>query len=629
MLNLITRVIQARQGRSNKARTSWLPTTLAALLLVGSGCSKNSDKGKPPPKDPNPVVVLPGKEKEKDNDPPKEKDPPKEEVGQILKKDVALEAQLAVDALKARMALKEKEEKILAALARLPGVRSKAGEIGYLTDAYSPMTFSPDGALLAVCKPDPKTGGTLIRIMDFATGKEIHQLPGHDKEIKHLTFSADGSLLFSAAQDNCVKQWDVKTGKLQKTIPLDVIFESFCADGKTMVGKSGGIVILDAKTGKEQAKLKTGILVGSVAVSQSGKRAATSVDKKVTLWDLSTQKKIAESTADFLIGKMAFSPDGWSLVLQGIVDIGNWKLVLWDLESNKQRLLRERLDLRSVAFSPDGKFLVYSSAVGLGCIDLSTGKEGRLLMDSPSRFTRFSPGGNILAVSMGTATYFWPAMELLDPAGMADPAALDEFAKLGEVRWRGKSVAFLPYTNLPPGDGLAKLKGLAPVTELYLGYLENLRDADLGPLKDISRLELISLAHSKTITDAGLAHLQALDKLKSLDLTFALKITDAGLANLKKMSKLEALNLTGAPISDKGLEHLAGLSELKSLKLKFVSISSAGLANFKGMAKLDTLELDGQAIDDAGLAYLAGMSKMASLNIEGTKIMPGWPILRT
>jgi WD40 repeat protein len=65
------------------------------------------------------------------------------------------------------------------------------------------LAFAPDDRLLA-------TGGRdgIVRLWDPASGKQVHELAGHDGEVSSLAWSPDSRRLVSAA-GNVAIVWDV------------------------------------------------------------------------------------------------------------------------------------------------------------------------------------------------------------------------------------------------------------------------------------------------------------------------------------------------------------------------------------------------------------------------------------
>ena len=101
--------------------------------------------------------------------------------------------------------------------------------------------FSPDARFIASSGGGnpfwrtigKQTPGEII-IWDAYTGQQLHTLKGHKFAIPDIAFSPDGKTLASAS--DCVRLWDVQTGKLLKEygrgIRSDVV--AFSPDGKTL-----------------------------------------------------------------------------------------------------------------------------------------------------------------------------------------------------------------------------------------------------------------------------------------------------------------------------------------------------------------------------------------------------------
>jgi WD40 repeat protein len=103
-------------------------------------------------------------------------------------------------------------------------------------NAYSPVVFSPDGALLAT-----RGGGSQVKLWDPGTGVLLHTLAGHSQAILDFCFSPDGRRLATTSLDGTVKLWDPGSGTLLASFvnlppehPKEIATEwiSFTPDGR-------------------------------------------------------------------------------------------------------------------------------------------------------------------------------------------------------------------------------------------------------------------------------------------------------------------------------------------------------------------------------------------------------------
>lgn len=131
--------------------------------------------------------------------------------------------------------------------------------------------------------------------------------------------------------------------------------------------------------------------------------------------------------------------------------------------------------------------------------------------------------------------------------------------------------------NVPAG--LANLKGLKKLQELYLAY-QPITDSNLSQIAGLKSLKVLSLYKTK-VSDAGMSHLAGLSGLQDLDLAFT-KVTDAGVANLKGLGELKRLNLAFTGVTDASVGHLKGLA-----KLEYVSVGGSKITD-KGVEALQT-----------------------------------------
>ncbi len=119
----------------------------------------------------------------------------------------------------------------------------------------------------------------------------------HDGDLAatHVAFSADGAKLLSCGQDNTVRIWDVKTGRLAQTLvgpDGNKVITATCAmpDGKRILAATGAgtLCLWTTADGKLVASTRASDkALHGLALSPDGKIAATcSADQVIQLWRL-------------------------------------------------------------------------------------------------------------------------------------------------------------------------------------------------------------------------------------------------------------------------------------------------------------------------------------------------------
>lgn len=173
--------------------------------------------------------------------------------------------------------------------------------------------------------------------------------------------------------------------------------------------------------GKLVATLKghSGI-VRAVLFSPDGKLLFSSgEDKTVKQWSVETQSELKTLLEDDLpIVYMAVSPDGKLLATSSgvVTPRKNGKVKLWDIKTGKGIRTIEENRLTSLAFSPDGKWLVCRNRwLVLTLFDVETG--------SPRRALSQTFGGASVKFSPMAAR--WPRRIAMEPPGSTtSPPAL-------------------------------------------------------------------------------------------------------------------------------------------------------------------------------------------------------------
>ena len=168
------------------------------------------------------------------------------------------------------------------------------------------------------------------------------------------------------------------------------------------------------------------------------------------------------------------------------------------------------------------------------------------------------------------------------------------------------------------GAVLANLKSLTRLRVLNASG-DELTDASLVPLNELTELQELGLWGADNVTDRGIANLRGLHQLRKLHLCRA-HLTDAGLENLDGLNQLEELDLTYTKIAGDGLRHLKGLTLLKVLNLSQTDVGDAAVVQIKSLPRLVRLDLGATKITDIASRDLSRLTQLEYLNLTLTRI---------
>lgn len=293
-----------------------------------------------------------------------------------------------------------------------------------------------------------------VKILDFATGKELKTLNGHKHYVSSVEFSPDDKNILTASYDMTLKIWDAATGKELKSMRgnnSSFFFAVYSCDGKKVAGISPStdkpIIIWDAATGKELKALAGHLSdVTSADFSLDGKQLLTaSSDKTIRMWDVdfnneanvfARNKNLSINWEEVLCpdGKYIISSnDGKNLIVTNvetgeevatlphndyvystafsndgnvIVSAAENKLFFWDaVTGEKIRTVDENTEgINTIAFNPKGRVFVTTSFkdFSVRIWDAKTGKEINKLATSNDYVNKtvYSPDGKYIVISV-------------------------------------------------------------------------------------------------------------------------------------------------------------------------------------------------------------------------------------
>lgn len=192
------------------------------------------------------------------------------------------------------------------------------------------LDWSADGSLFAT--EGPEESG-LVDIRDAETGEPVHAFEGHESDVNTVAFSADGSMVATAADDGFLRVWDAPTGAAITEVGSprgeDLVWgPSFSPDGALVAGSWAAESVIRV------VEVATGTVVREI----TGHRA------------FSTD----------------FSPDGTQLLLGRMAGV---QPVVIDLVTGEVRHeLGEGGFTREARYSPDGRWIATADEFGVARI---------------------------------------------------------------------------------------------------------------------------------------------------------------------------------------------------------------------------------------------------------------------
>jgi WD40 repeat protein len=331
--------------------------------------------------------------------------------------------------------------------------RQRALLTGHAADIRS-VAVSHDGATLASASDDKA-----IRLWNVVSGQERSVLNEHRGKIRTVAFSPDGGLLASGGDDDRrIIFWDVKSGRQLKELdgPGSVTSVAFSPDGRSLASAAEGnnpIFIWDVASGEKQAELRGHEShVRSLEFSRDGKVLVSGGDSTVRVWDLSTRRETVEPIeAGTSVAKVAISPDGTT-----VASSAYWPqaVLLRDLRGNKEPIELNTggsQGQNSIAYSPDGKTLAYTSGemrFNVVLWDLPNGMPRAILEGSATTLSMmFTPDGKQLVTGHSNGHV---ALWDVDVEGWPRRACEIANRNLTREEWKAFISEDLPYRAVCP-----------------------------------------------------------------------------------------------------------------------------------------------------------------------------------
>lgn len=279
----------------------------------------------------------------------------------------------------------------------------------------STFAFSPDGAFLAIGRYEE------VILYDLRLHREIKRhLTGHTKNIATIAFSPDGTFVAASAEDQTIVLWEAQNQRHLSTFEGDSTVNCLLFDpsGRDLLSGSadGTITLWDLAPMKAIGTPveKLGAAISSIFLGADGRvRALALENERVLVLDVNDDPPLGhrvKASPDAGFSNVAFSPDGRFLVFGGeFGEILEWNVARDDL--NGEPLSDHGRKVSSLVYAPDGKVLVSGSVDGSVIFwDMNT----RAVLSGPIKAHRSpvwslacSPDGKIVVSGGDAELIYW------------------------------------------------------------------------------------------------------------------------------------------------------------------------------------------------------------------------------
>jgi RNA polymerase sigma factor (sigma-70 family) len=362
----------------------------------------------------------------------------------------------------------------------LPGFRSFSSPVG--------VAISPDGKHIALSGSKPTTGNPpgydpVRLVVDATSGKEVGRLSVTDHDVDlGLAFTPDGKSLMSLQGTGLFRIDEIASGAeiLRREFPRDSTGSmTISPDGKLVAIWTGAntkkLYVWDWQGDAEPRGLKLPRdRVDRPVFSPDGKAlfACDDLEPFVYEWDVTTGdlKHQIELRDNIYPNGVAITPDGKTIA---VTDYGNRRGKNFSggvllLERKTGKLLRELptpgTPASHVVFSPDGRWLAASGAIGVHVWDWQTGAEiavGSAGHQGEINEIATAPGGLIATASDDHTVRIWDAATGIERRRLPHGGWVRAVAVSPDCRFLASSSLddFVRLWSLPDGTEVFKLPG--------------------------------------------------------------------------------------------------------------------------------------------------------------------------
>ena len=279
------------------------------------------------------------------------------------------------------------------------------------------IKLSPDGKLMATTGVAGNRQAIIVR--DFATGRTLRTLLGHEDEVVSLAFSRDSARVVSGSADGTARVWDLAEEKFSELARFSghsgsVTAVAFTPDSQQVV--SGSVdkslklwSVADSQELMDFAGHTAAIV--AAAVLPNGQPVSASADRTVRVWNPGNGQPVRSQTEPAAVTAFALSPDGSRIAVAA--QDHSVRIYAAGGGAAQATLTGHQQPIHSLAFSFENTRLVSGGADDLALVwDLTDGRLLELipLPDSRNEQEQAAAGNAPLRL---TAAVYSPAIDRL------------------------------------------------------------------------------------------------------------------------------------------------------------------------------------------------------------------------
>jgi WD40 repeat protein len=256
------------------------------------------------------------------------------------------------------------------------------------------------------------------QIWDLASRREIATIPNYPVTV----FSSNGDWIVSTGDDQAIDIWQTRDGKKINRIPVGdtVDLLTISSDGKLVAAETApGVRVWDVTNGREVSSFQPSGYLTQLAFNPDGNWIVTgSDDGTLTVWEPRDGTKVTSVNHDSIL-KFVFSPNGRYLAAgSGVHSFdgtdNHGTLSVSDTVSRTETVqIAFDAEVQNLLFSPDGNSIVSFGQSNIARIwDASTGTELSRITEGGTydyiRTVSFSPSGKWVVTGSDLGLKVWP-----------------------------------------------------------------------------------------------------------------------------------------------------------------------------------------------------------------------------